>query len=131
MDKQTQSTQAMTQRWVNISFILVSILVAYLFFVTGAKVIASTDLEAKVKDIDTWIKFTSIGLGIIVYFVLSKSDRINQYMHEVVVELARVTWPTKSETVNSTIITLIMVIISGVVLGLIDKFWTIFIQLFI
>ncbi|OFZ19284.1 MAG: preprotein translocase subunit SecE [Bdellovibrionales bacterium GWB1_55_8] len=49
-------------------------------------------------------------------------------MNEVMVELSRVSWPTQKETTSATMIVLVMVIISGVLLGFLDYLWTVLLK---
>ncbi|OFZ85855.1 MAG: preprotein translocase subunit SecE [Bdellovibrionales bacterium RIFOXYD1_FULL_55_31] len=45
-------------------------------------------------------------------------------MNEVMMELSRVSWPTQKETSSATMVVVIMVMISGMVLGFLDYLWT-------
>ncbi|MDY7031929.1 MAG: preprotein translocase subunit SecE [Thermodesulfobacteriota bacterium] len=47
-------------------------------------------------------------------------DKITQFLREVRVELKKVTWPSRKETVGSTSVVLVVVIIIAVFLGLVD-----------
>lgn len=116
------------QKWVNISFLAVSVLLGYIVFVALFKLAGVYDFETKVKNIDLVIRLVSIGLGAVLFLGLYKNDTANQFMHEAVTELSRVTWPTNKETFNGTIIVVIMVLVTGLILGLFDKFWTLVIQ---
>jgi preprotein translocase subunit SecE len=70
------------------------------------------------------IRGVSIVVAALVFFILMRHEQANQFMNEVMVELSRVSWPTRKETANATIIVIVMVVISGVVLGLLDYVWT-------
>jgi preprotein translocase subunit SecE len=88
------------QKYVNMSYAAVAIILGYVVFAFGAKFIGIYDLA------------------------LSLNEQSNQFMNEVMVELSRVTWPTQKETTSATVVVLIMVVISGVVLGMLDYLWT-------
>ena len=47
-------------------------------------------------------------------------EKIKQFFREVRVELKKVTWPSRKETVASTSVVLVLVILVSVYLGLID-----------
>jgi preprotein translocase subunit SecE len=47
-------------------------------------------------------------------------DKVKQFLREVKTELRKVTWPQKKETVASTSIVLVIVIIIAIFLGLVD-----------
>ena len=47
-------------------------------------------------------------------------EKIRQFLREVKTELKKVSWPQRKETVASTSIVLVIVIIIGIFLGLVD-----------
>ena len=52
-----------------------------------------------------------------------------QFLREVKVELKKVTWPTRKQTIGSTVVTLVLVIILSLFLGVVDMSLTSLIQL--
>jgi len=46
--------------------------------------------------------------------------RFQQYLREVVFELRKVVWPSRKETIGTTSVVLVIVILSGVFLGIVD-----------
>ena len=64
----------------------------------------------------------------ILFFILYRNEKTNQFMTEVVVELSRVTWPAQKETSWATFLVIVMVLISGMVLGFFDYLWTVLIK---
>jgi preprotein translocase subunit SecE len=99
-------------------------IVLYVAFTAGQYAVGAYDLETRVRNVELVLRGASILLGAIVFFVLYRNQQANQFMNEVVTELARVTWPTHKETTNGTIIVIVMVLVSGMVLGLFDYIWT-------
>ncbi len=116
------------QKWVNLCYLAVAVLLGYVVFTGGLQLAGTYDLETRVKNIDLILRFGSMGAGGLLFWALYRNAKANQFMNEVVLELARVTWPTQKETTNATLITIVMVLISGMVLGLLDYFWTKLIQ---
>lgn len=112
------------QKWVNLSYLAVAILLGYLVFSLAAKFVGIYDLETRVRNVDLIIRGLSVVAAGILFLVLYRNQQANQFMNEVMVELSRVTWPTQKETINGTIVVIIMVIFSGLVLGLLDYLWT-------
>ena len=112
------------QKWVNLSFISLAGLVAYIMFEIFYMVSSTYDLETRVRNIDLIMRAGSVGIGAILFFILYRHDKANQFMNETVVELTRVTWPTQKDTSRATLVVIVMVIISGVVLGGLDSLWT-------
>ena len=120
--------ESQNQKWVTGSLLAFSILVAYILFAALFKLAGIYDFETKVKNLDLVVRLIAMGVGALMFFIMYRSDNINQFLHEAVTELARVTWPTVKETYGATFVVIIMVLISGVILGMMDKFWTLVIQ---
>jgi len=112
------------QKWVNLSYLALAAVVGYLVFAFAFKLVGAYDLEARFKSAELVVRGASFLLGALTFFVLFRSEQANQFMNEVMVELSRVSWPTQKETSSATFIVIVMVLISGVVLGLLDYFWT-------
>jgi preprotein translocase subunit SecE len=47
-------------------------------------------------------------------------EHLQQYLREVVYELRRVVWPSRKETLGSTSVVLVIVLLCGVFLGIVD-----------
>ena len=47
-------------------------------------------------------------------------DKIGQFLREVRIELSKVTWPTRKDTIASTSVVLVIVILIAVFLGIVD-----------
>ena len=47
-------------------------------------------------------------------------DTVSQFLREVRVELSKVTWPTRKETIASTSVVLVIVILIAAFLGIVD-----------
>ena len=64
------------------------------------------------------------GAGAIFLAVyLWRHPRVNNLAMEIVVELSKVTWPTRKELSASTVVVIILSVIASVILGLFDFFW--------
>jgi preprotein translocase subunit SecE len=111
------------QKWVNLSYLAFALLVGYISFSVLGKIVGAYDLETRIRNVDLILRGSAIAVGAVLFIVLYKNDKANQFMNEVVVELSRVTWPTQKDTSSATLIVIIMVVISGVVLGFLDYCW--------
>jgi len=47
-------------------------------------------------------------------------DKVRQFLREVRIELKKITWPGRKETIASTVVVIVIVLISGVYLGVVD-----------
>jgi len=111
------------QKWVNLSFLFAAILLGYIVFSFSGKIVAIYDLETRVRNVELVLRGISLLAGALLFFGLYRSERTNQFMNEVVVELTRVIWPTPRDTVSATFVVIVMVLISGIILGLLDYVW--------
>ncbi len=111
------------QKWVNLSYLAVAALFGYIVFSMAGKVVGAYDLETRFRNIEFILRGISIVAGAILFIVLYRNERANQFMNEVVVELTRVAWPTPKDTGSATMIVIVMVVVSGMILGLLDYFW--------
>lgn len=111
------------QKWVNLSFVAASLLLAYVLFLLATKFSVVLDFEGRVRSLDKIILAASFAFGIGFFIVLFKNGTANNFMSEVVAEVAKVTWPTQNETFKATIAVLIAVTIAGVVFWTVDSMW--------
>ena len=47
-------------------------------------------------------------------------NKVEQFLREVRAELKKITWPGRKETIASTMVVIVIVLISGVYLGIVD-----------
>lgn len=62
-------------------------------------------------------------LAIVVFVILKRSPKIDEFGLEVISELSKVTWPTRKETVVSTGVIIVMVGIASLLMFVIDTVW--------
>ncbi len=111
------------QKWVNLSFVAASLLLAYVVFMLAVKFSVVLDFDGRVRSLDKILMGASAAIGLGMFIGLLKSSVANSFMSETVAEVAKVTWPTKDETLKATIAVLIAVTIAGVVLWMVDNTW--------
>jgi preprotein translocase subunit SecE len=117
------------QKWVNLSYLAVAALLGYVIFALGLKIGGTYDLEARVRNFELVLRGASLLVGGLLFLILYRNQKSNEFMNDVVAELVRVTWPTQKETTSATFIVIVMVLISGVVLGLLDYVLTRLLQM--
>jgi len=116
------------QKWVTVSYLAAAVLVGYVVFALSQRLAGVYDLETRVRNVELILRGVSVLLAAIFFFVLLRHQKANTFMNEVMVELSRVSWPTQKETTSATMIVLVMVIISGVLLGFLDYLWTVLLK---
>ncbi len=60
--------------------------------------------------------------AVLVFIALQSNAGVRTWGDEVVSELRKVVWPSREDTVRMTIVTCVMLILSGAALGLLDVF---------
>jgi len=111
------------QKIVNLTFVAVGALFGYVVLEILLQLSSIYDFEARFAKVDLAIRgFSALCWGLLFLYLYTK-DSTQQFTHEVVAELSRVTWPSNKETSWATVVVLIMVAISGMILGMLDIFW--------
>ena len=78
---------------------------------TQAVAVAETKVDKKRKAVDKpSVKERTTGTF----------DKIGQFLREVRIELSKVTWPTRKDTIASTSVVLVIVILIAAFLGIVD-----------
>lgn len=71
----------------------------------------------------TYTTLIAYGAGALAVLVVIKHQPTYTLANEVVDELAKVTWPTREETGNATVVVIVTVLISSAYLGAFDAVW--------
>ena len=109
------------QKIVNVSYLILSGLVAFLILTGLIKLVDTYDIESKLSAAEYIVRGLSILTGVVLFVCLYRNQQVNTFMNEVVLELlTKVSWPTSKDTVSATIVVLITVVIAGIVLALLD-----------
>jgi preprotein translocase subunit SecE len=67
------------------------------------------------------------GISIAIALQTEKGRHIWSYFHDAQIEVRKVVWPTRQETIQTTLIVIIMVVLVAIILWLLDMFlgWSI------
>ncbi len=112
-----------TQKWVNLGllfgsaavFLFVSKLAEFAWDLSRLPVPADWPVEP--------VYLIGFALAVVAGLVVRRHEVANTFLNEVVLELSRVTWPTRKETVASAGVVVVMIAIASLVLFLIDSLW--------
>ena len=58
-------------------------------------------------------------------------SKIKNFFNGVWIELKKVSWPTKKELMDSTVVVIVSVMILGIYIAAVDQVWSMFIKLVI
>lgn len=70
------------------------------------------------------------GIGIAVFIVMFRSEKVNTFTNEVITELSKVAWPNRKETALSTGVVSVLVAICSVILFGFDMIWGALVKVF-
>ena len=65
-------------------------------------------------------EFLPVIVGLATFFILTFNNKLGTFLDEVVLELKRVTWPSRDDVVKSTVVVLICVLFASGVLAVFD-----------
>jgi preprotein translocase subunit SecE len=112
-----------TQKWVNLGLLFSS---AALFIFVSRLVGMGWDL-ARLPIPAEWpvepVYLIGFVAAVAVGVMTRRNEAANTFFNEVVLELSRVTWPTRKETVASAGVVVVLIAICAVILFLIDSLW--------
>jgi preprotein translocase subunit SecE len=118
-------TQLGTKRYVYAAYLFAAVAIAFLF----TKIVTLVWQRLQTywpaigeprEEIVTAVAVV-IGAGAATYYWYRTSAR--RLVEEVASEMAKVTWPTRTEVTNGTVVVIVTTIVSTVFFALMDKFW--------
>jgi preprotein translocase subunit SecE len=109
-----------SKKILTVSFVLASILVAFVTGILLDLVGGMYGPAARLLSKDTVRHGFPVALGLATFLVFQLNPRIKSWADDVVIELKKVVFPSRKETVAMTVVVCIMLVISGIFLGLFD-----------
>ena len=108
-------------KFITVSYMITGILVGIVFNVLIETLAAvSTGAFGRFVATDIMRHVIPVVVGILTFLVLQFNKKVGVWADEVVSEIRRVVWPSRKDTTAMTVVVCIMLIISGVALGLLD-----------
>jgi len=111
------------QKWLLLSFALLALVGVYIGLKMTEGFLGLLEIEDPLRNIFPLADIVGLVCGGVIFAVLYKHPKSNDFGTEVVKEVKKVTWPSFLETRASTIVVLIMVAIMSVILGIFDWVW--------
>jgi len=108
----------MERKWVHVMFAVAGIILAWLLSKCGEWALSYFG-----RPNTFYLGAGAVVLAGIATFVAWKNEQVFAMATEVTSELRKVTWPSRKETVSSTIIVIITTIVSALLLGMFDGMW--------
>jgi len=112
-----------TQRWVNLGLLLGTAVVFYVVF----QVVGLFWDWLRFPLMDQWPVSPIVLLSFVIAgtagLLTRRNQKVNVFLNEVTVELMKVTWPNRKETVASAGVVVVLTIIAALILLLFDTLW--------
>jgi preprotein translocase subunit SecE len=108
----------MERKWVHVMFAVGGILLAWFIAKCG-----EWAWSYFAKPDSLYVGIGAVVLAGIATFAAWKNEQVFALATEVTNELRKVTWPSRKETMSSTIIVIITTIVAALLLGLFDAVW--------
>lgn len=109
-----------SMRYLVVSYFIAGIISVYLVSKLVMGVMDTVGIEDPFARYIPISSIIGVIAGAIVFGILFKHARVNDFGQEVVKEVSKVTWPTVPETRASTVVVIILVIIISIILGIFD-----------
>lgn len=108
----------METKWVHVMFAVAGIILAWLLAKCGDWAWSYFG-----KPNELYVGLASVSVAGIATLVAWKNEQLFTLASEVASELRKVTWPSRKETVSSTLIVIVTTIIAALLLGMFDGIW--------
>ena len=108
------------KKYITLAFIGFGALAGYIASVFIDTLARSIPFVAQFAGNDVIVHGVPLAVGLITFFVLQFNSKTMAWADEVVVEVLKVVWPSRRDTVAMTIVVTIMLILSGIILGAFD-----------
>ena len=105
---------------VQVSFVAVSFIVGLTVRVIFEFFAVVSGSVAKIYAIETVRHGVPVACGAVLFLFLQFNPKTRKWLEEVVTEIHKVVWPGKKDTLSMTTVVCVILILSGMVLGLLD-----------
>jgi len=106
-------------RWVQLGFVAIALLFVWLFdHIIAAIWYSFADPN------EALVTAAAVVVGLLAAMAMYRHKPSHELAYEVADELSRVTWPTRKETSNSTVIVVVTSVITAAILFLFDTVWS-------
>lgn len=101
-----------------------SLIIAIAIFIISIAIFYLNPLNFEVLLYKVLVLLAGVLIAFVVFFSSAKGREFKSFLTQTKIELKKVIWPNKSETIRTTTIVIIAVIIVAIFLWLVDAFWS-------
>lgn len=114
----------MDNRKIIISSYLISSMVAWFLSRSFVVWLSTTVYEIRrLPGLKIGLELVPAIAALVVFMVLLRHPKVNTVMEEVILELKKVTWPSKNDVMKSTWVVLVCIVIISLILAGFDVMW--------
>ncbi len=126
MEEEIKATGTLgIERWVQFGFIGAALFGFWFLDHALGRIIDFVARKANMPSPDATAVTAIAAFGAIAGAVaLYRHEKFGKFSREVAVELANVTWPTREETYNQTVVVIVVSVIASIILGVFDAAWS-------
>lgn len=111
------------KKWIQISYLVLAALTWIFFYYLSDTIWDMSGLAVPVDWFISPAQIIAFVAAIILFVVLQRNIKVNQFSNEVASELSKVTWPEKKETILSAGVISVMVAVCALILFAFDSLW--------
>jgi preprotein translocase subunit SecE len=108
------------RRWVVIALLVFGLIIGGITFLLFRNIDVMFRLSNYIPNSGTFVKILPFVIGGGVFLWLYKSSSKMSHLDDVVGEVRKVTWPTRKDTVASTVVVVIAILVIAGILGVYD-----------
>ena len=112
--------ESSNQKYITVCFVAIAIIVAYVMSIIIETLSMTWVLFARYFQGDLMIHGLPVATGLVTFLLLQFNPRIVTRADEVIIEIQKVVWPSQKDTMGMTFVVTVMLLISGLLLGVFD-----------
>lgn len=108
------------QSIINFAFVALGFLAYFVMSVLFDTFASAFGVVARFRNIEAAKHGLPVAVGIAVFLSLFLNKKVQVFVDEAVTEVRKVVWPSRKDTIAMTTVCCVMVLISGIALGVFD-----------
>ena len=112
--------ESSNQKYITVCFVAIAIIAAYVMSIIIETLSMTWVLFARYFQGDLMIHGLPVATGLVTFLLLQFNPRIVTRADEVIIEIQKVVWPSQKDTMGMTFVVTVMLLISGLLLGVFD-----------
>lgn len=108
------------RKFITVAFVILAGVVAIVMGVILDSLAASFGVVARYRAMDIVAHGVPVGSALLTFVLLQFNKKVLEWADGVVLEVRKVVWPTKKDTISTTTVCCVMLLVSGAILGVFD-----------